>query len=93
MSIVVMQDENIFVLNLPIVEHLFSFFVDEICLDPYQFGENIKGASNLEVEVDEDEEALNLQFHELDIKELKNVKVHLESGWPMLLICNINVRK
>jgi hypothetical protein len=38
---------------------------------------NIKGASNLEVEVDENEEALNLQFHELDLKELKNVKV----GW------------
>jgi hypothetical protein len=36
---------------------------------------NIKGASNLEVEVDENEEALNLQFHELDQKELKNVKV------------------
>jgi hypothetical protein len=76
MSIVVMQDdENTFVLNLPIVEHLFSFLVDEICLDPYQYAENIKGASNLEVEVDEDEEALNLQFHELDLKELKNVKV------------------
>jgi hypothetical protein len=43
-SIVVMQDdENIFVLNLPILEQLFSFSVDESCLDPYQYGENIKG--------------------------------------------------
>ncbi len=67
--------KTFFVLNLPIVEHLFSFLVDEIYLDPYQYGENIKGASNLEVEVDEDEEALNLQFHELDHKELKSVKV------------------
>jgi hypothetical protein len=48
--------------------------VDEICLDPYQYGENIKGASNLEVEVDEDEKTSNLQFHELDLKELKNVE-------------------
>jgi hypothetical protein len=72
------DDENIFVLNLPIVEHLFSSLVDDICLAPYQYGGgNIKGASNLEVEVDENEEALNLQFHELDLKELKNVKV----GW------------
>jgi hypothetical protein len=39
MSIVVMQDdENIFVLNLPIVEYLFSSLVDDICLDPYQCG-------------------------------------------------------
>jgi len=45
--------------------------VDEICLRPYQYGENIKGASNLEVEVDDNEKALNLQFHELGLKELK----------------------
>lgn len=55
MSIVVMQeDENMFVLNLPIVEYLFRSI---------SMWGNIKGASNLEVEVDENEEALNLQFH------------------------------
>jgi len=49
--------------------------VDDICLDLYQYGGNIKGASNLELEVDENEEALNLQFHELGLKELKIGKV------------------
>jgi len=79
MSIVIMQDdENIFVLNLPIVEHLFSYLVDDTCLDPYQYGGNIKGASNSKVEVNENEEALNLQFHELGLKELKIVKVGVE---------------
>ncbi len=40
-------------------------------------GRTSKGASNLEVEVDEDEKTLNLQFHELDLKELKNC----QGGW------------